>query len=523
MPSSPHGEHWWTNRDSAPRLLAKNVGGDYAAIVVNVVIGLFMLPFNVAHLGQSTYGLWVLATSFMTYFSVLDLGYGSAQVKFAAQYRARRDTAAINQIVSTLFFLFLGIATIAYTAVVAVAFNLEQFFNIARDQATLGRDVLLVVGLTVAAGFPVSVFGGVVNGFQRYYSNAVNSITTSIVTALVNVAVLLAGYGLVTLVACTTAVRLASYLLYAYSAFSAFPPLSVRWRHVRKTRLREVTAFSGFLLLINIAAKINFTSNTMVIGALLGPAAITSWTVAHRLTDVTRMLTAVLTRSTFPMVVDHKAHSNVASLRELLLHGTRLSMAAVVPLASVTAVLAGPLVHAWVGPEFAESIPVVYVLAAIVTIGVGSQPTWTLLKGTGHHRSLAKWSLMSAVTNLAISILLARRFGLVGVAIGSLIPMSIMNGAARIPAACREVQLPLGRFLRTAALPTLWPAVIPCALLASIRDSLGTNVFLIVGAAAAAGLLYAALFLGAAISGDERRWYFGKLRTALRPARPVAA
>jgi hypothetical protein len=81
----------------------------------------------------------------------------------------------------------------------------------------------------------------------------------------------------------------------------------------------------------------------------------------------------------------------------------------------------------------------------------------------------------------------------------------------------------LGRFFRVAALPTLWPAIVPCALLLLIRDSLGTNVFLIVGAAAAAGLLYAALFLGAAISADERRWYCGKLRTALRPARPVAA
>jgi O-antigen/teichoic acid export membrane protein len=522
MSSSP-AEHWWTNRDSVPRLVAKNIGGDYVAIAVNILIGLFMLPFNVSHLGESTYGLWVLAASFMTYFSVLDLGYGSAQSKFAAQYRARRDTAAINQIVSTLFFLFVGIAAAAYAAVVLAAFNLERLLNISPDQATLGQNVVLIVGLTVAAGFPASVFGGVVNGFQRSYSNAINSVTTSIVTALVNVAVLLAGYGLVPLVASTTVVRLASYVLYAHSAYRVFPPLSVRWHNVRKSRLREVTGFSAFLLLSKVAGKINFTSNTMVIGAIMGPAAITSWAVAHRLSDVIRLLTGVLTRWTFPMIVDYKARNNVARLREMLLHGTRLSMAAVIPLASVTVVLAGPIINAWVGPEFAESVPVLYVLATIVTIGTASTPTWTLLKGTGYHRSLAKWSLISAVTNLAISLVLVRRFGLVGVAVGSLIPMAIMNGAARIPTACREVQLPLGRFFQTAVLPTLWPAIIPCALLASIRNSLGTNVLLFVVAAAAAGLLYAALFLGAAISGADRRWYFEKLRTAMRPARPVPA
>ena len=60
----------------------------YLAIAVDGVIGLMMMPFNVAHLGQSAYGLWALTTSITMYFSVLDLGYGGALVKFVAQYRA---------------------------------------------------------------------------------------------------------------------------------------------------------------------------------------------------------------------------------------------------------------------------------------------------------------------------------------------------------------------------------------------------------------------------------------------------
>ena len=70
--------------------VARNVSTRYLAIGVEAILGLVILPFNVAHLGTAAYGLWMLTASVTTYFSVLDLGYSGALVKFVAQYRARR-------------------------------------------------------------------------------------------------------------------------------------------------------------------------------------------------------------------------------------------------------------------------------------------------------------------------------------------------------------------------------------------------------------------------------------------------
>ncbi len=58
-----------------------------------MAVGLLVLPFNLAHLGKAAYGLWVLTTSITAYFSVLDLGYSGALVKFVAQYRAKTGHA----------------------------------------------------------------------------------------------------------------------------------------------------------------------------------------------------------------------------------------------------------------------------------------------------------------------------------------------------------------------------------------------------------------------------------------------
>lgn len=84
--------HWWSDDEGRTSLLVRNIALQYAANAVDLTLGVVMLPFNVSRLGLAAYGLWILATS--AYFSLLGLGYGSAQVKFAAQYRALRDADA---------------------------------------------------------------------------------------------------------------------------------------------------------------------------------------------------------------------------------------------------------------------------------------------------------------------------------------------------------------------------------------------------------------------------------------------
>ena len=58
--------------------MVRNVSTRYLAIAVEMIVGLLVLPFNVAHLGKAAYGLWILTTSITAYFSVLDLGYSGA-------------------------------------------------------------------------------------------------------------------------------------------------------------------------------------------------------------------------------------------------------------------------------------------------------------------------------------------------------------------------------------------------------------------------------------------------------------
>jgi hypothetical protein len=192
----PNAEQSWGKEPHEPSLMGRTLSMDYLATFLELAIGLFMLPFNAAHLGPAAYGLWILAVSPTVYFSMLDLGYAASLVKFVTQYRARRDSRALNELASTMFMVFALIGIVAYGVAMVIAFNLTRVFDIGPTPATTGRQILLIVGVYIALGFPCSVYGGIVNGFQRRYLNGAVAILTSIIVAAVNIVLLLRGHGL---------------------------------------------------------------------------------------------------------------------------------------------------------------------------------------------------------------------------------------------------------------------------------------------------------------------------------------
>jgi O-antigen/teichoic acid export membrane protein len=497
--------------------VARNVSTSYLAVIVDALLGFVMLPFNVVHLGTSAYGLWVLTASVTLHFSMLDLGYGGALVKFVAQYRAQRNPRVLNEIASTLFFVFAAIGCIAYAAGAVIAFNLDALFRITPEQAEVGKWVLLVISVHVALNFPFSVFGGVVNGFQRQHLNGAVAIASSLAVALVNVLVLTAGYGLVSLVMATTAVRVVAYFVYASNAYRTFPALSLNPGLFRWSRLKEVTGFSIYASIIDWAYKLNYQVDQLVIGAFLGAAPVAVWAVADRIVIATQNLTNQLNGALFPIVVDSDASQRHERLRSILLEGTRLSLAAVLPIGAALVVLADPLVRAWVGtrkPELLGSVPVLEILAVAVVIRVGNGAATTILKGAGEHRVLAYVNLATGIANLALSLVLVRIWGLTGVAVGTLLPIAFSAMFVLYPAACRRVDVPLGHAFRYSVIPAVWPALVVAIALASTRALAPPVLPALLVQMSLGAILYFGLFL-IAIGPRDRASYAARMHELL--------
>jgi O-antigen/teichoic acid export membrane protein len=503
--------------------VTRNLSTRYLAIVAEMAVGLLVLPFNVAHLGKAAYGLWVLTTSITAYFSVLDLGYSGALVKFVAQYRAKRDFRGLNEILSTTFHLFVIFGVVTYLVAIVIAVFLDNVLTIAPEQLHVARVVLLVTSIHFALGTACSVFGAVINGFERYDINNITGTISSVLVAVVNVVVLSLGYGLVELVIATTVVKVLTYAVYRANAYRVYRGLDLRPANFRRHRLREVTSFSVFMLLIDWANKMNYSIDTIVIGVMLGTTAVAVWTIGQRLAEVTQRLTNQLNDILFPNIVNHSESSRLERLQNIFVVGTRLSLATVVPIGTALILMGAPLVQAWVGPDFSDSVIVLQLLSLTVIIRVGTATAQTLLKGAEGHRLVAYTNVVTAVVNLALSVALARAMGLAGVAIGTLVPITAASFFVLFPAGCRRVELPLGRAFADAVWPAVWPAAAMAAYIAVTRPYVPISLVPVLLNMAVAAGVYVVTFFAFASNSKERHFYLSKAFEAVPLTRTLLA
>ncbi len=458
------------------RNLLTGTATKYMLLGVNIVVGIFLMPYTIRHLGTTEYGLWMVVASMTAYFQLLDLGYGNGLVRHVADADARGDVALVNRILSTFVIVYSAIGLAAALVVAGmVVWVVPNFPKLLPSQVALARFVLAMIGIRVAVGFPMTVFGTVTTARQRFALNNLVATAAALANGAVTFAVLAAGYRVRAVVAGSTAVALLSYIAYAWTAKKAFPELRLRFSGFSRHLVRDVTAFSLYVFMIDLAIQIGFNLDNVILGAAMGAAAVAVYTVAVRLADYQRQVSSQFNSLMFPVVVRYGAANDPEALRRMLIDGTRLALMLVCGVSVCLMGYAVPLVARWMGPGFDGAILPLYILALMGIVIVGQQPLGSILLGTGRHRLVAFTSLAEATVNLLLSLALVGRYGAVGVALGSLIPVTAANVLILGPAACRQLGVPIARFARSVLTGPIVGAIVAAIAGAMLRHSWPTQ------------------------------------------------
>lgn len=467
----------------------------YLLLAVNIVLGIVLMPFTMAHLGKAEYGLWMLAASMTAYLQLLDLGYGNGLVRQVTQADARGDEDEMNVILSTFFVVYTLIGLVALAAVALLALQvLPRFDSLSVTQVHTAQWVMLVLGIRVTIAFPMSVFGAVSNARQRFAATGWIAIAIALLQGAATWLVLRAGYGLVPLVAATTAIGIASYGPYAAVARAAFPAMRLSPSRFSRRQLREVTSFSLYLFIISIAVQLGYNLDNVVIAAFAGTSAVAVYAVAFRLADFQRQLCNRFNGLLFPVVVRFSAASERDALRATLIDGTRLALALVAGVTVCLVAFGQPLIAIWMGPGFEGSAAPLYLLAAAGVVLVAAGPLGNLLLVGGRHRLVAFSCLGEGIVNLLLSIVLVRAYGIVGAAIGTAVAVTASNVFVQMPTACRMLDVPVRAFLWQVLRPAAAGALPAALAAAALRSSLVLDSLMSI---LLAGALVGLVFLGA--------------------------
>jgi O-antigen/teichoic acid export membrane protein len=481
---------------------------NYAGQFVTLIVGFILTPFIINQLGVTSYGLWVLVGAVVAYGTLFDFGIWATVIKYVAEYRARGESEEAHHLVATALTLhtLLGLAVVVITLLLAPVF--PKLFNVPpADQATATALVMLS-GLGIGISIPSTTSVAVLCGLQRFDLSNLISAGGTLLTGIATVVVLLLGGGVVAIVAVGIPLTLLMQIPSVWLVYYIAPDLKFGWKGAQRSLVRKVVSFGSPLFIMQVSGRLQNKTDEIVIGAVLPVSAIAPYSVARRLSEWASLLANQFVKVLLPLASELHVNTDWTRLRSLYLVSTRLTLAIYLPIGCAIVLLARPFLTAWVGPAFAASAPLVGILTLSGLIDASQWPAGSVLQGTARHHWLAVMSACSAVLNLVLSIFLAQRMGVAGVALGTLIPTALIDLGLVMPYAMRVIGVGARDVLRKSVMPALLPVIPTVLFLLVIQATVPLSSLLAVIIAAGCGMLiYLAVYVPVSASEFERQTY----------------
>ena len=346
------------------------------SFISNIVLARLLTPDDYGCIGM----LMIFIALSNTF---IDGGFGSALIQ------KKRPT---SEDYSTIFFWNIFLSLLLYGVLFLCAPLIANFYDI-----PLLSKVLRVQGIVLI----VNAFG-IIQANQlrkqlKFKSIAQVSLTASIISVIVAIAMAYVGCGVWSLVAQQIVMPLATTVL--YWVYSSWRPLWV----FSKSSFKELFGFGSFILLSNLINTFCNNLTGLLIGKFFNSSSMGYFTQAKKLEEIfSTSLETVVLQVTYPVLVEVK--DNYERLRNALQQFNTLLLYVIAPLMLLLNLLATPVITILLGEQWLPAVPFLEVLAfqgiAISLQGVNSNAITSI----GRSKTIFKATIVKRVVQILLLI-----------------------------------------------------------------------------------------------------------------------
>jgi O-antigen/teichoic acid export membrane protein len=193
-------------------------------------------------------------------------------------------------------------------------------------------------------------------------------------------------------------------------------------------------------------------TDNLVIASVLGTSEIPGYQAVAKLVTLMMSLSMMLVVSSVPFLSKAHARQDVIEIKQILHQNLRISLSIMATVGCFFAIFADRIISMWIGPDHFVGFGVIWILIAVMFL-------------EGHHAAMAAATmstgklpfvipaLIAGALNIIASVLLAKRFGLLGVAAGTLCAQLLTNNWFVPLYTMRQFNINLYEHARTVLLP----------------------------------------------------------------------
>jgi O-antigen/teichoic acid export membrane protein len=407
---------------------AFNVGMNWAAMVVGMVVPFFLTPMVIRSLGRDAYGIWILAASTVSYLNLLDLGLRSAVIRFVSKAHAQGNAQEVrNAIGAALWFRILVAAGVGIISI-GLAFAFPYMFRLPGDLQRAAQITVLLCALGVAVTLVSGVYGAVLAAIHRFDILSTVGMFQTALRAGGIIFIIRSGRGLLSLAVWELAVIVIIAVTTILASFKLFPESRVQIAKPETGILKRIWSYSFTTFLLMIAVQVVMNTDNLVIGGFLSVGMVVFYSIGGSLITYSTQVVSGLSTTFTPLASTMEATGRHESLQKLLIRGTQATLALALPI-SVTLLLRGrTFIGLWMGYEYSHvSGTVLQILLISQYLNIANGTGTNIAMAMDKHGPAVKAALIEAAMNLGLSILLVKTIGLYGVAWGTSISMTIVH------------------------------------------------------------------------------------------------
>ena len=403
----------------------------YISTAISIVIQLVYMPVMIRLLGKSEYGLYSLVSSVVSYLSLFSLGFTGAYLRFFARFHKNREKlASLNGMFLTLFSILASVATICG---IVLSFFPEQIFGskLLGSELSKARILMLILVINIAINLISGIFDSIIGAYEQFVFQRIVGIASAIVNPFICLPLLLMGYGSVMLVVVATGVTLVRFIVNVWFCIYKMQ-IPVSFHGFQWSLLKEITVFSSFLLLNMIIDQINWNVDKLILGHTNGTEEIAVYGVASQFNSLFMVFSTTISSVFSPrvnLIAAQKVNNYQTEFTKLMARIGRIQWF-ILGLLTGGFIVFGKyfIVHIFAGEGYEEAYIVALFLVIPILIPLIQNVGIEMQRAINKHQFRSIIYMIIAISNVAISIPLAGKWGAVGAAMGTAFSLLIGNG-----------------------------------------------------------------------------------------------
>ncbi|MDD2268971.1 MAG: oligosaccharide flippase family protein [Eubacteriales bacterium] len=164
----------------------KNISVAFICKGVSIIVSFLIVPLTLGYVGKVEYGIWMIISSIIHWFSFFDIGLGNGLRNKLAEALALNDKEQAKIYVSSVFALILLISTVMFVAFF-IAANFISWNKVLNTDLVANNELLLIVVMVFfffCIEFVLKVVSSVLQAMQKYAVNDIIGLSSQILGLL---------------------------------------------------------------------------------------------------------------------------------------------------------------------------------------------------------------------------------------------------------------------------------------------------------------------------------------------------